>query len=122
MEEDPSKTTLIEEPLNHNGCSLYRGHLKMALLRCLSSGDMHGLEMIKRIKEITSGEWVPSPGSVYPILREFERDRLAVKRQDGRTLIYSLTDEGRRSLRSLHEDVKHQLYFMEWLMKEDLIK
>jgi DNA-binding PadR family transcriptional regulator len=94
--------------------------LKLALLRCLDDGDMHGLEMINRIKEVTSGEWIPSPGSVYPILREFEENRMVSKRQNGRTLVYSLTDEGRRSLRSLYDEVKQQLHFMDWLMNVDI--
>ena len=122
MGEDPAKTIFTGDLPIQNGCSIYRGHLKLALLRCLSDGDMHGLEMINRIKEVTSGEWVPSPGSVYPILRDFENNRLVSKRQNGRTLIYSLTPEGRKSFRSLYTEVKQQLHFMDWIMRVDLDK
>lgn len=122
MGEDLNKPKSTRKPPTRNGCSIYRGHLKLALLRCLSDGDMHGLEMINRIKEVTAGEWVPSPGSVYPILQEFERERLVVKRQNGRTLIYSLTNDGRISLKLLYAEVKQQLHFMDWIMKIDMDK
>ena len=122
MGEETIKIKPVLDLPMQNGCSIYRGHLKLALLRCLSDGDMHGLEMINTIKEVTSGEWTPSPGSVYPILQEFERNGLVNKRQNGRTLIYSLTGQGRRSLKSLYDEVKQQLHFMDWIMKVDLNK
>ena len=99
------------------GCNLYRGNLKLALLRCLKEDEMHGLDMINRIREITRGEWVPSPGSVYPALHEFEVQGYVMKRQSGRSLFYSMTEKGEEAFESLSSDVKNQLEFMNWIMK-----
>jgi len=99
------------------GCNLYRGNLKLALLRCLKEGEMHGLDMINRIREITKGEWVPSPGSVYPVLHEFEVHGYVMKRQAGRSLLYSMTERGQGAFESLTSDVRNQLDFMNWIMK-----
>jgi DNA-binding PadR family transcriptional regulator len=82
----------------------------------MSEKEMHGLDMINRIKEVTSGEWAPSPGSVYPILRDFELSGLVTKKQNGRSLLYSLTDDGRSALGSLSIELKQQLSFMDWIM------
>jgi DNA-binding PadR family transcriptional regulator len=117
MGEDTSKSISMNDTRLRNGCSIYRGQLRLALLRCLMDGDMHGLDMINRIKEVTSGEWIPSPGSVYPILQDFEKDHLVQKKQKGRTLIYTLTDKGKDSLRAMYIEVKQQLHFMDWIMK-----
>jgi len=106
-----------DEGLARDGCNIYRGHLKLALLRCMSEKEMHGLDMINRIKEVTSGEWAPSPGSVYPILREFEISGLVSKEQNGRSLIYSLTEEGKDTLGSMSSELKQQISFMDWIMK-----
>jgi len=98
------------------GCNLYRGNLKLALLRCLREGEMHGLDMINRIREITNGEWVPSPGSVYPVLHEFELHGYVIKRQAGRSLLYSMTEKGEEAFNSFSSDVRNQLEFMNWIM------
>ena len=37
---------------------------------------MHGYEMIKEIEERTQGAWVPSAGSIYPILQLLEEEGL----------------------------------------------
>ncbi len=101
-----------------DSCTLYRGHLRLALLRCLHDSDMHGLEMINRIKEVTRGEWVPSPGSVYPVLQEFESSGFVRKTNKGRMVKYSITDKGMEAFRVLHEEARRQMEFMDWVMKE----
>ena len=115
MGEAISLVTNTEKGPAQDGCNIYRGHLKLALLRCMSEKEVHGLDMINRIKEVTSGEWAPSPGSVYPILREFETSGLVNKKQNGRSLLYSLTDKGRSELGSLSIGLKQQLSFMDWI-------
>jgi DNA-binding PadR family transcriptional regulator len=117
MEDDPSLIFLDDDGNTQDRCTIYRGHLKLALLRCLTEDEMHGLRMINRIKEVTSGEWAPSPGSVYPMLRELEGKGFISKKQKGRSFIYSLTEQGRAAMGSMYTDLKHQMGFMEWIMK-----
>jgi len=80
---------------------------------------MHGLEMINRIKDVTRGEWVPSPGSVYPVLQEFESSGFVKKTNKGRMVKYSITEKGKEAFRVLHEEAGRQMEFMDWVMKDD---
>jgi DNA-binding PadR family transcriptional regulator len=110
---DPMDATTWEN------CSMYRGHLRLALLRCLKEGEMHGLDMIHRIQNITSGAWEPSPGSVYPVLQEFEKLGLIKKREMGRAIVYSLTNKGEEAFTHLHSEVINHMTFLDWILKTE---
>ncbi len=77
---------------------------KTALLQALLTGEGFGLELQQRIEERTNGRTRLSPGTLYPALRELERDGLVesfegetVPERGGRPRIYyRLTGEGRR--------------------------
>ncbi|WP_438005061.1 PadR family transcriptional regulator [Sorangium sp. So ce321] len=49
---------------------------KAALLQALVSGPGYGLDLIERVKKQTNGGLVLGQGSVYPALRELEREGL----------------------------------------------
>jgi PadR family transcriptional regulator PadR len=78
---------------------------KTALLQALISGEGYGLELIDRVKERTQGRVRLGQGSIYPALRDLERDGLiesfsgeSVPERAGRPRIYyRLTGEGRRA-------------------------
>jgi len=78
---------------------------KTALLQALLAEDGYGLELIDRVKERTSGKVILGQGSIYPALRDLERDGLISSYQGeplpergGRPRIYyRLTGEGRRA-------------------------
>ena len=53
---------------------------------------MTGAELISQIDRMTMGFWRPSPGSVYPLLEELEKENLVHKNPDGR---YELTEAAR---------------------------
>ena len=46
-----------------------RGVLRYLILDALADGPKHGYEVIKRLEERTHGEYIPSPGTVYPTLQ-----------------------------------------------------
>jgi PadR family transcriptional regulator, regulatory protein PadR len=77
---------------------------KAALLQVLISGPGYGLELIERVSAHTKGALVLGQGSVYPALRELEREGLvksypgeATPERGGRPRIYyKITAEGRR--------------------------
>lgn len=80
---------------------------KTALLQALISGDGYGLDLIERVKTRTNGEVSLNQGSVYPALRDLEREGL-VKSYEGEPLperggrprrYYKLTALGQRSAR-----------------------
>ena len=100
-------------------CSMYRGHLRLALLKCLDEKEMHGLEMIHRIRDITSGIWEPSPGSVYPVLQEFEKAGYVSKYERGRSVVYSLTEKGEDAFHVLYKEGQDHMDFLDWVLGID---
>jgi DNA-binding PadR family transcriptional regulator len=98
-------------------CSMYRGHLRLALLKCLNEKEMHGLDMINRIEEVTSGDWHPSPGSVYPILQEFEKAELVQKEERGRSVYYSITKKGKDAYKVRYNDVMKHMDLIDWVLE-----
>jgi PadR family transcriptional regulator PadR len=78
---------------------------KTALLQALIPGDGYGLELIDRVKERTEGRLVLHQGTIYPALRELEKEGFVesyagepLPERGGRPRIYyRLTAEGRRA-------------------------
>jgi DNA-binding PadR family transcriptional regulator len=58
----------------------------------LSSGPKNGVELMDGVQNITRGWWRPTPGSIYPLLKEMADQGLVIKKEDGR---YELTSKGR---------------------------
>lgn len=44
------------------------GELRLLLLKLIAEEPRHGYDLIRAIEELTGGEYVPSPGIVYPTL------------------------------------------------------
>lgn len=49
-----------------------RDELRLVLLSLIDSTERHGYELIRRIKSLSSGNYAPSSGMVYPALAELE--------------------------------------------------
>jgi len=49
-----------------------RGYLRYQVLMFLKEQAMSGSEIASRIEQDASGRWRPSPGSLYPLLRDLE--------------------------------------------------
>ncbi|MEM4700359.1 MAG: PadR family transcriptional regulator, partial [Candidatus Nezhaarchaeales archaeon] len=77
-----------------------RGYLKLAILYTLLRGPAHGYEIIKKIREGTLGLISPTPGSLYPALKELEASGLVKSEwqlRKRRVRVYTITDEGREA-------------------------
>jgi DNA-binding PadR family transcriptional regulator len=70
------------------GSRRHRG-LRVWVLQMLERGPMNGAEIMDQMDRMTMGWWRPSPGSIYPLLEELEKERLVTKEPDGR---YRLTE------------------------------
>jgi DNA-binding PadR family transcriptional regulator len=46
------------------------------VLAILSEGDSYGYAIIKRVAELSGGEWQWTDGMLYPVLHRLERQRL----------------------------------------------
>ena len=75
------------------------GFLKLAILRLVAERPIHGYALIKEIERITSEDWRPSPGSIYPALHSLVKTRidhlLRRRKEEG---VYDITPAGRMVL------------------------
>lgn len=80
-----------------------KGYIRVATLIVLSRNPAHGYEIMKEIKDKTKGFYRPTPGGVYPILRDLETSGYirgewgAQKNRKIKT--YYITEKGRNILR-----------------------
>lgn len=72
-----------------------RGRMRLYLLKILGEQPRHGYEILRLLEERLGGSYAPSPGSVYPRLRNLESEGLVEHQQRGGRKIYRLTREGR---------------------------
>lgn len=77
-----------------------RGYLKLAILYALLRGAAHGYELIKKIRKETLGLINPTPGSLYPALKELEASGLIRgewQLRKRKVRVYAITDKGREA-------------------------
>jgi DNA-binding PadR family transcriptional regulator len=53
---------------------LLKGTLPLLVLATLRDGELHGYEIVRRIRDRSSGAFSPSEGSLYPTLHRLEAD------------------------------------------------
>ncbi len=58
---------------------------------------MHGQEIADEMEK-RKGER-PSPGTIYPALKSLKEDGLITEEKIGKTIVYSLTDDGKKSFK-----------------------
>lgn len=82
-----------------------RGLLRLFVLHRLASRPGSGYDVICELNAITEGAWTPGSGSVYPILKELEREGLieVVSRGGRSRQSYALTQRGEEALRGQTE-------------------
>lgn len=74
-----------------------RGFLSFQILWLLSKRPMHGEEIAGEIGK-RRGE-KPKAGTIYPALKELKENRLIKGTKKGKTITYSLTNEGKAELK-----------------------
>lgn len=82
-----------------------RGEARNLLLDALRNDPKHGYEIIKSLEERSAGEYVPSPGTVYPTLQLLEDEGLVRAEQESERRTYRLTDAGRAELDAQAEPI-----------------
>lgn len=78
---------------------LCRGDLRLLLLSLLGQAPRHGYELIQQVGEMFLRVYTPSPGSVYPLLADFEKLRWVRAEEDDGRKRYHLTALGRAQLK-----------------------
>lgn len=79
-------------------CCDMRGLLSFLILFLLSKRPMHGQEITEEIWKRKGSR--PSPGTVYPALKGLRQSGFVKERKEGKTITYSLTEDGKAALRN----------------------
>jgi len=74
-----------------------RGMLGFLILFLLSKKPMHGQEIADEISKM-KGER-PSPGTIYPALKNLREMGFIREEKEGKTIVYTLTERGKNALR-----------------------
>ncbi len=88
--------------------------LRLLVLHYLSKEPMHGYSIMKSINELY-GVKAPSPGSLYPLLKELREEGLVEIHEEGKGIgrggpkVYRLTEKGREYLDKHREELKDVL-------------
>ena len=78
--------------------------LRYALLALLAEGEAHGYQLMKLFSARLGAVWHPNIGQIYQLLRDLERRRMIVRRDEPpgcrQRRHFSLTPRGERALRA----------------------
>ncbi len=85
-----------------------KGFLKMIVLKIISRKPIHGYDIIHEIEVKTHGHWVPSPGSIYPVLEYLEAKKYISGEDVDRKKVYTITDEGKKALEAI-ENIRREV-------------
>lgn len=79
-----------------------KGLLPLYALYILGLGPTNGNDIARKIGERTDGQWVPSTGGIYPILKRFEKAGMITGKWDDpkkkKQRVYTLTEKGHNEL------------------------
>jgi DNA-binding PadR family transcriptional regulator len=84
---------------------LKKGKLKFLILECLNEKPMHTYEIIKTIEKKFGGIYKPSPGSVYPVLKNLINQKLVGVDERDSKKVYYITEEGRAEYSRMKEKI-----------------
>ncbi len=77
---------------------MFKAHIKLIVLEELSKKSLSGYDLMKSIGEIGKK---PSPGYIYPMLNDLKKKGFVSVKSDERRKVYSITQSGKKFLRSL---------------------
>jgi DNA-binding PadR family transcriptional regulator len=82
------------------------GLLAIYILHSLKKQPKSGYELLSEIKEKCNGEWSPSKGTLYPLLKNLEEERLIrVKSTELRSkTIYEISSKGNKLFSEMREN------------------
>ncbi len=92
---------------------MVQGTLDMLILKTLALEPMHGYGIAQRIEQVSGNVFQVNPGSLFPAFRRLERagwikPLWKVSEHNRRAKYYSLTDRGRKQLKTEAEDWSRQ--------------
>lgn len=74
---------------------------RLFLLMAIAESPVHGYDLIRRTRRLSEGSCDPTPGAVYPVLREWEEAGLVEGRWEAegarKRRVYRITESGREA-------------------------
>jgi predicted transcriptional regulator len=61
-----------------------RGFLRPQIIELLEKHPMNGVDIMNEAQKMSHGWYRPSPGSIYPLLEQLEKEGLIAKNKDGK--------------------------------------
>lgn len=101
-----SKAARSKQKVDYTNQDYWNGLIRMSMskffvLCVLANKPMHGYEINKAVERTTNGCCAPTPGALYPVLREFEEGGYVTFREEtvsGRARkIYTITEKGKKA-------------------------
>ena len=77
---------------------MFKGLLKMSMLKIISENKATGYDIIKKVNNLTGEK--PSTGSVYPLLKSMANKGWIIGKTVDRKTIYEITDSGKKVVQS----------------------
>lgn len=65
-----------------------RGFLRPEMIQLFEKQPMNGIDIMNELQKMSHGWYRPSPGSIYPLLEQLEKEGLIAKNAEGK---YELT-------------------------------
>jgi PadR family transcriptional regulator, regulatory protein PadR len=89
--------------------NLLQGTLDLLILKALSTGELHGLGVSRRIEQMTQGTFLVKPGSLFPALHRMEEagwlsSFWGESENNRRAKFYRLTKAGKKQLETEKEE------------------
>jgi PadR family transcriptional regulator, regulatory protein PadR len=107
MPLQPSRSRKVSQP-DYTDPRYWDGLIKMSLskffvLCVLNSRSMHGYEITKAVEAMSDGCCSPAPGTLYPVLRDFEAGGYLTCSNENvggrQRKVYTMTNKGREAFR-----------------------
>jgi DNA-binding PadR family transcriptional regulator len=99
-----------------------RGFLRPQILQLLEEKPMNGVDIMNRMHEMSHGWYRPSPGSIYPLLEQLEKEGLTAKNKEGKyelTAIYDRESGTTGDLGNILTAMESNVSYFEELQKAD---
>jgi len=101
-----------------------RGFLRPEIIGLFEEQPMNGVDIMNKLQEMSHGWYRPSPGSIYPILEQLEKEGLIAKNKDGKYELTSAygeqTDVG-SNLASALSAMESNTSYLEDMQKADAV-
>jgi len=87
----------MEKKSNHLVHCDMRGMLSFLILFLLSKKSLHGQQICDEMEKRKGIR--PSPGTIYPALKDLKESGLILEHKKGKTIVYSLSEQGKDELK-----------------------